>query len=77
MTRFHLRRRLSWEVRDKLVEYFPKGVLKTPIRETSVLAECPSFGKTAFEFKRGNNGAVDDGCLAMNFLRGEYFHGET
>lgn len=77
VTRFHLRRRLSWEVRDKLVEYFPKGVLKTPIRETSVLAECPSFGKTAFEFKRGNNGAVDYGCLAMNFLRGEYCHGET
>ncbi len=77
VTRFHLRRRLSWEVRDKLVEYFPKGVLETPIRETSVLAECPSFGKTAFEYKRGNNGAADYESLARNFLRGEYRHGET
>jgi len=77
VTRFHVRRRLSWEVRDKLVEYFPRGVLETPIRETSVLAECPSFGKTAFEYKRGNNGAVDYESLARNFLHGEYHHGET
>ncbi len=70
VTRFHTRRRLSWEVRDKLLEYFPKSVLGTPIRETSVLAECPSFGKTAFEFKRGNNGAVDYQALANNLLNG-------
>lgn len=68
VTRFHTRRRLSWEVRDKLVEYFPTGVLETPIRETSVLAECPSFGKTAFEYKRGNHGAADYKSLAQNFL---------
>ena len=68
VTRFHTRRRLSWEVRDKLLEYFPTGVLATPIRETSVLAECPSFGKTAFEYKRGNNGAADYESLAKNLL---------
>ena len=77
VTRFHLRRRLSWEVQDKLMEYFPTGVLDTPIRETVVLAECPSFGKTAFEYKRGNNGAVDYKSLAKNFLHGEYRHGKA
>lgn len=77
VTRFHSRRRLSSEVRDKLVEYFPRGVLETPIRETSVLAECPSFGKTVFEYKRGNNGAMDYESLARNFLNGEYFRGEA
>lgn len=71
VTRFHMRRRLSWEVREKLLEYFPDCVLVTPIRETAALAECPSFGKTAFEYKRGNNGAADYELLAKNFFHGE------
>jgi len=71
ITRFHLRRRLSWEVREKLLEYFPDCVLATHIRETAALAECPSFGKTAFEYKHGNNGAADYKLLAQNFLHGE------
>lgn len=70
VTRFHTRRRLSWEVHEKLLEYFPSSVLGTPIRETSVLAECPSFGKTAFEYKRGNNGAADYQALANDLLNG-------
>ena len=77
ITRFHLRRRLSWEVREKLLEYFTNNVLITPIRETSVLAECPSYGKTAFEYKRGNNGAEDYKSLAKNFINGECFSGNA
>lgn len=72
VTRFHTRRRLSWEVRDTLISYFPERVLATPIRETSVLAECPGFGKTAFEYKRGNHGEIDYGALARNFINEEY-----
>lgn len=72
VTRFHQRRRLSWEVRDTLIDYFPGSVLATSIRETSVLAECPGFGKTAFEYKRGNNGEVDYGGLARNLVDGEF-----
>ncbi|MEH6543651.1 MAG: ParA family protein [Porticoccaceae bacterium] len=72
VTRFHTRRRLSWEVRDTLISYFPERVLATPIRETSVLAECPGFGKTAFEYKRGNHGEADYGALARNFVNEEY-----
>lgn len=72
VTRFHKRRRLSWEVRDILIHYFPEGVLATPIRETSVLAECPGFGRTAFEYKRGNNGALDYAALTRNLLNGEH-----
>jgi len=69
MTRFHKRRRLCWEVKDKLVEYFPKQVLATMIRETSVLAESPGFGKTAFEYKKGNHGEHDYKALADDFLK--------
>ena len=69
VTRFHTRRRLCSEVRDKLVEYFPKQVFVTAIRETSVLAESPSFGKTAFEYKRGSHGHKDYQSLAKDLLK--------
>ena len=68
LTRFHTRRRLSNEVCDKLVSYFPNGVLKTPIRETVALAECPSYGKTIFEYQKGSNGATDYNSLAEDLL---------
>ena len=76
VTRFHVRRRLSWEVRDKLLEYFPNTMLETSIREAAVLAECPSYGKTAFEYKKGNFGANDYASLAYDFLNGEYYRGQ-
>lgn len=71
-TRFHRRRNLCWEVRDKLLEYFPNQLLETHIRETSVLAECPSFGNTAFEYKKGNYGAEDYHNLAVDLIQGRY-----
>jgi chromosome partitioning protein len=73
VTRFHTRRKLSWEVREKLLEYFPDNMLATSIRESSVLAECPSFGKTAFEFKGANFGAYDYASLARDLLNGECY----
>lgn len=71
-TRYHRRRRLCWEVREKLLEYFPNQVMQTHIRETSVLAECPSFGNTAFEYKRGNYGEEDYSNLALDFRNGRF-----
>lgn len=71
-TRYHTRRRLCWEVREKLLEYFPNQVLETAIRETSVLAECPSFGSTAFEYKKGNYGEEDYNSLALDFRNGRF-----
>ena len=76
VTRFHSRRKLSWEVRDKLLEYFPENLLATSIREASVLAECPSFGKTAFEYKGANFGAYDYASLARDLLNGECYRGQ-
>lgn len=76
VTRFHTRRKLSWEVRDKLLEYFPDNLLATSIREASVLAECPSFGKTAFEYKGSNFGAYDYASLARDLLNGECYRGQ-
>jgi len=76
VTRFHTRRKLSWEVREKLLEYFPDNLLATSIREATVLAESPSFGKTAFEYKGANFGAYDYASLARDLLSGECYRGE-
>ena len=72
LTRFHGKRRLCHEVRDKLVEYFPNQVLATPVRETAALAESPGFGKTVFEYRRNDKGAEDYFNLAKDFLHARY-----
>ena len=70
VTRFHTRRKLAQDVYQALVEHFPKKVLSTPIRETSALAESPSFGQTIFEYRGNSNGAEDYFSLATDLLKG-------
>jgi chromosome partitioning protein len=53
-----------------LQKYFPGKILATPIRETALLAECPSFGKTIFEYRPGCRSARDFSALAQDFLEG-------
>ncbi len=59
VTRFHSRRCLAKEVREKLYTYFPGHVLNTEVRETVSLAESPGFGQTIFEYKNKSHGAED------------------
>ena len=68
LTRYQARRRLSREVRDKLLAYFPRQVLATPVRESVALAESPSFGQTIFEYQRRGHGAEDYAALACDLL---------
>ena len=70
VTRFHPRRRLSQDVKAKLVSYFPGQVLRTSIRETSAIAESPSFGLTVFEYQKNSNGTIDYNDLADDFYIG-------
>jgi len=70
VTRFHPRRRLSQDVKEKLISYFPDQVLKTSIRETSAIAESPSFGLTVFEYQKNSNGSKDYNDLADDFYIG-------
>ena len=70
VTRFHPRRRLSQDVVDNLTEHFPGMVLLTPIRETSALAEGPSFGLTVQEYRSRSNGRADYEQLAIDFTEG-------
>ena len=68
MSRFVSRRRLSKEVREKLLQYFPGQVLVTAIREAAVMAECPSVGRTIFEYRAKSAVAQDFMSLADDVL---------
>ncbi|TPQ28149.1 ParA family protein [Methylomonas sp. EFPC3] len=68
MSRYIPTRRLSADVLDLVKNYFPGKILATPIRETALLAECPSFGKTIFEYRPGCRSARDFAELAKDFL---------
>jgi chromosome partitioning protein len=69
-TRVHTRRRLASEVIDALQKHFRGIVLATPIREVTALAECPSYGKTIFEYSPRSNGARDYRSLAVDVMDG-------
>ncbi len=68
ITRFHQRRKLARDVVKTLTDYFPGIILATPIRETSALAESPSFGQTVFEYRGNCHGAEDYFSLGTDLL---------
>lgn len=68
VTRFHERRRLSSEVREKVRNHFPAQVLSTTVRESVALAESPSFGKSIFEYDPKSRAADDYRSLASDVL---------
>ncbi len=70
MTRMQMRRRLTQEVRERVLKYFPSRVFSTVIRENVTLAECPSFGKTVFDYKAKSAGGEDYQSLAHDLLHG-------
>ena len=70
MTRMQMRRRLTQEVRSRVLKYFPSRVFSTVIRENVALAESPSFGKTIFDYKTTSAGAEDYQSLAHDLLQG-------
>lgn len=71
ISRYVPTRRISRDVLHTLQKYFPSQILATPIRETALLAECPSFGKTIFEYRPGCRSARDFIALAKDFLEGK------
>ena len=71
ISRYSSTRRISKQVLQTILQHFPNQVLKTMIRETALLAECPSFGKTILEYRPGSRSARDFRGLAKDFLQGE------
>ena len=65
-----MRRKLTEEVRNRILKYFPGRVFFTVVRENVALAECPSFGKTIFDYRKNSAGAEDYFSLAQDLITG-------
>jgi chromosome partitioning protein len=74
ISRFAQTRRISTQVLSSLRNYFPGKILATIIREAAVLAECPSYGKTIFEYSPKSRSANDYLSLASDYLEGRVMH---
>ena len=68
ISRYMSTRRISGQVLNVLLSHFPNQVLATVIRETALLAECPSFGQTILEYSPKSRSARDFRNLANDFL---------
>jgi chromosome partitioning protein len=75
MSRYSPNRRISSQVLNILLTHFPEQVLATVIRETALLAECPSFGQTILEYSPKSRSARDFRNLAHDFLEGKVMYG--
>lgn len=75
MSRYSPNRRISAQVLKILLTHFPEQILATVIRETALLAECPSFGKTILEYSPKSRSARDFRSLAEDFLEGKVMYG--
>ncbi|MGZ8224207.1 MAG: ParA family protein, partial [Methylobacter sp.] len=75
MSRYSPNRRISSQVLNVLLTHFPEQILATVIRETALLAECPSFGKTILEYSPKSRSARDFRSLAHDFLEDKVMYG--
>lgn len=73
ITRFDSRRRLSYEIYDRLREHYGKDLCETRIAESVSLAESPARGMDIFSYARGSQGARDYHALAEELLAGGFF----
>ncbi len=69
LSRFHPRRRISRDVIARLAKHMPGRVLATPIKESTVLTECPSVGRTIFEYRPKSASAAEFGQVAVDLLQ--------
>ena len=75
MSRYSPNRRISSQVLNVLLTHFPEQILATVIRETALLAECPSFGKTILEYSPKSRSARGFGSLAHDCHEDKVMYG--
>lgn len=68
MTRYVERRLHAREVREGIRRHFGTALLDTNIRESVVLAESPSFGKTVYEYRPRSCSAEEYHALALELM---------
>jgi chromosome partitioning protein len=73
VTRFDSRRKLSFEIYDKLKSRFGEQVCSTRIAETVALATSPMHGKDVFEYAPKSPGAADYHALTKELWDSGFF----
>lgn len=73
LTRFDSRRKLSYEIYDKLKARFGEIVCETRIGETVALATSPMHGKDVFEYAPRSPGAADYQALTKELWDSGFF----
>jgi chromosome partitioning protein len=73
VTRFDSRRKLSFEIYDKLKARFGELVCTTRISETVALATSPMYGKDVFEYAPKSPGAADYHALTRELWDSGFF----
>jgi len=68
LTMYDVRTNLSRQVVEEVKTHFPELLLKTMIPRTIRLSECPSHGKTIFQYDAHSPGAVAYSALAKEFI---------
>lgn len=74
LTRFDSRRRLSYEIFDKLREHYGQSLCETRISESVGLAESPVHGKDIFAHAPHGQGAKDYHALAEELTGQGFFN---
>lgn len=73
ITRFDARRRIAFDVYDRLQQQFGRTLCNTRIAENVSLAESPLHGQHIFEFAPHSPGARDYRMLAQELLASGFF----
>lgn len=73
LTRFDARRKLAFEIHDKLRERFGDEVCETRVVENVALATSPTVGKDVLEFAPSSPGARDYARLTMELVEKGFF----
>jgi chromosome partitioning protein len=68
--RMNMKRRLASELRQKIIEHFPKRVFNTIILENTDLVESKAMGKTIFEYQVDSQSVMDYTSLALDVMEG-------
>jgi chromosome partitioning protein len=73
ITRFDSRRKLAYDIYDKLQEHYGKDLCGTRIAESVSLAESPAHGKDIFAYAPHSQGAKDYDALAEELIGSGFF----
>lgn len=72
LTRFDRRRRMSFEIQDRMREHFDRELCETVISENVAVAEAPAWNRDIFSHAPDSRGAADYEALAEELRQARF-----